>query len=165
MEPKRLLCVAAFLAGLPLGGCGEPSLPREVPVSLAQPGELARMPFESTRRHGYGVAFRLRYPAAATSAPAHDVVALRRDDLPLTVHLTLRRTDAAGARVVFDSDREAQPMGYGADWFDRDVAGRFVLEPGHYEAVVTLLKSQPGFAAYPTTLAVYSDRGFAVYKD
>ena len=162
LNPSFLLAV--LLACLPLAGCGEPALPAAVPVSLAQPGELARMTFESTHRHGYGVGFRLRYPTAAAGAPS-DVVALRREDLALSVHFTLRRTDAAGSRVVFDGDREAQPMGFGADWFDRDVAGRFVLEPGHYEAVVTLLKPQPGFAAYPTTLKVYSDRGFALYKD
>jgi len=46
-----------------------------------------------------------------------------------------------------------------------DVAGRFVPEPGHDEAIVTLLKPQPGIAAYPTALTVHSDRGFAVYKD
>lgn len=157
-------CVAA--CRLPTA---ESELPPPIPVSLSAAGELGRMTFQVDEKHGYFFALRLHFDPADRAARARlrELIDGTRPTsagpTDLSIHLTLRRIDPAAGTPVFDDTVEALPQGFGGDWFERTIANRFVLEPGRYEGVVTLLKPRPAFAPYPATLTLTSDKGRVNY--
>jgi len=162
---SALACVAASRLAFAAS-----DLPPPIPVSLSTAGELGHIAFHVEQKQRYFFALRLHFDPADGAARER----LRQlwdgtrptasGPTDLQIHLTLKRMNAAaGSAVIFDDVVEALPRGFGGDSFERTISNGFLLEPGRYESVVTLLKPRPAFAPFPTTLTLTSDRGRVNY--
>jgi Domain of unknown function (DUF5625) len=144
-------------------------LPAPIPVSLSTAGELGHFVFQVEKKHRFFFALRLHFDPA--DKPARERLRqLWNGTRPtasgptdLQIHLTLRRIDSAGGALIFDDVVEALPQGFGGDWFERTISTGFLLEPGRYESVITLLQPRQAFAPFPATLALTSDKGRVNY--